>query len=66
MKKITKLLLGCLLLLILFCFLTVCLAVVFWKKFFEFLEPYFLDAGINISNVSLEIVESLLRLAGIL
>lgn len=66
MKNITKLLLGCLLLLILFCLLTVSLTVVFWKKIFEFLEPYFSDVGINISNVSLEFIENLLRLVGIL
>ncbi|MCX7830957.1 MAG: hypothetical protein N2445_07870 [Acidobacteria bacterium] len=66
MKKVTKLLIGCLVILILFCLLTVCLTFVFWKKIFDFIEPYLSSAGINVSNVSLEIVEKAFKITGIL
>ena len=66
MKKFAKLLIGCLVILILFCLLTVCLTFVFWKKVYEFIEPYLTSAGVDISNVSVEFVEKVFRITGIL
>lgn len=60
MKKMTKLLIGCLLLLILFCLLTVCLTFIFWKRIFEFVDSFLNSAGINVSNVSLEVIQKIL------
>ncbi len=60
MKKMTKLLIGCLLLLILLCLLTVCLTFIFWKKIFEFVEPFLGSSGINVSNILVNIIQSIL------
>ncbi len=66
MKNFTKLLIGCLVILVLFCLLTVCLTFVFWKKVYEFIEPYLSNAGINVANVSVDAVEKIFRIKGIL
>ncbi|NMB99791.1 MAG: hypothetical protein GYA35_05860 [Thermoanaerobaculaceae bacterium] len=66
MKKVTKLLIGCLLLLIIFCLLSACLTFVFWKRIYDFIEPYLSSAGVNISNVSVVVFEKIFKIAGIL
>jgi hypothetical protein len=53
MAKVTKLLIGCLILLILFCLLSACLTFVFWKKIYDFIEPFLSSADVNVSNVSM-------------
>lgn len=65
MKKITKLLIGCLILLILFCLLSICLTFVFWKKIYDFVEPFLSSAGIDVSSVSVFVLEKIFNIVRI-
>ena len=53
MKKMIKLLLGCLIILVLFCLLSGCLCYFFWDKIHNFISSFFGNYDVHTSNVKL-------------